>query len=650
MKITLKELYDFNQQTGFVDDGYIKVKTIDDYQTIEKVDITAKNSTKIKIKTQNFNIITSPEHLLYNCDWIKSKLLKIGDKIETINGYEEILSIEIDDNLEDLYDLQVVNHEFYANGIRSHNSTIKQTIELCTFGKVQGKSGKRLATTELANRRNLNLYAGIYFNNDDKDIIIKKFIRPNNAEISVNGKDFKEDFKKMSEEQRDKLIGFDFDTFKSFISLNMSDFKNFISLPKTDKDKLLIKLFNLESLNTLYSITNELKSEIDKTIKSLDTEIFQNEETIEEYNLLKSKMINNKDVKLNDIKNEILSQQPLFIELKNKLESLDDKYNKISEKLAKLNQLKNDKINEKNKLLNLNDTLSMNIEHYENGICPICNSDLTDNKHKLEYSELKSNIDDNIMKIENCNNYLNKCILENTRLNNLKDDVYRQKRDTTTIFNELKSKISELKGRYNSMKSDMNTYDDIDDKILTLTTKNQNKVSILNKIKLKRESYVKLLNIFAIDSVKKTIINNTMIPINEKLKYYLKELDSIYTAVLDDDFNAKIYELESIEINPETISKGEDKKINLAIALSYLNMILELKMCNVMFLDEIFDGIDVVNMKLTIDLLKKISREHNINIIIVHHGMQQILDVNIFDKIINVEKDIFSNITITNNY
>ena len=61
------------------------------------------------------------------------------------------------------------------------------------------------------------------------------------------------------------------------------------------------------------------------------------------------------------------------------------------------------------------------------------------------------------------------------------------------------------------------------------------------------------------------------------VNYFLKMLKSEYSSILDDNFDAKIYELETLEIASETISKGEDKKINIAIALSYLKIILEMK-------------------------------------------------------------------------
>ena len=69
MKINLKDLYDFNNKTGLIKNGNIKVKTKTGFKKIEAIDITAKNSTKLIIKTESFQISTSPEHLLYKKDW-----------------------------------------------------------------------------------------------------------------------------------------------------------------------------------------------------------------------------------------------------------------------------------------------------------------------------------------------------------------------------------------------------------------------------------------------------------------------------------------------------------------------------------------------------------------------------------------------------
>ena len=157
MRINLKDLYDFNKETGLVDKGFIKVNSKNGFQNIEAIDITAKNSIKLKIKTTNFEISISPKHLLFNQDWIKSKKLSIGDYIDTINGYEKIIDIKEDIIPEDLYDIQVLGSEFFANGIRSHNSSFQQSFDFSIFGIVRGKNGKRVPQAILPNRINKNL-------------------------------------------------------------------------------------------------------------------------------------------------------------------------------------------------------------------------------------------------------------------------------------------------------------------------------------------------------------------------------------------------------------------------------------------------------------------------------------------------------------
>ena len=54
-------------------------------------------------------------------------------------------------------------------------------------------------------------------------------------------------FKNYKKEDRDKVIGFDFETYKSFISMSVSDFANFIDLTPEEKRNIINKLFNLNN-------------------------------------------------------------------------------------------------------------------------------------------------------------------------------------------------------------------------------------------------------------------------------------------------------------------------------------------------------------------------------------------------------------------
>lgn len=535
----------------------------------------------------------------------------------------------------------------------THNSTIKQSLELCLFGKVQGKSGKRLALNKLPNRRNGSLYTGVYFKNQrGDDIVMKRFIQPNNFEMYVNEEPYTERFKIMSEKDREKLIGYSFEVFKSFISLNMNDFKNFISLSKEDKENLLNKLFNLNDLDVLFSITKDLDINNQKLISELDNDIYRNEQTILEYKQtiqnIKITQQKSKDERLSELKQQILLKKPIFQQYEEDIKSFDKQKEETNKKLNKLIQLKTDKQKEKTKLEVEIETLKEKIEIFNKGICPMCDTDLTEG-YDAHIIEIKEQIENKEKLIVECNEYLDRCILEDTKIRNAFDSIYNKKSETQNKLSELRTELSILHNEYTNLKEHAqdNTTENLETKINILKETNRQKNELLQTLNKKSQTYEELKKIFS-DDVRKSMIKNALIPINKYLNVYLTKLNSEYQAQLNENFDANIFELGILNIDPETLSKGEDKKINIAIALSYLNLVLDLKQSNIMFLDEIFDGIDINNINLILNVLREIALKHKINIIIVNHGMEQIVDIKIFDKVIRTTKDIFSNIEIIN--
>lgn len=656
MKITIKDLYDFNLKYKKLNN--IKIQTKYGLKDIECVDITAKNSIKIIVKTTSFELKTSPNHLLYKNGWIKVKKLKIGDFIDTINGYEKIISLDYDNKKEDLYDIQVENKEFYANNIRSHNSTIKQVIELCIFGKVQGKTGKRLSLKELPNRRNHALFSSINFNNHfGQEITMSRKIKPDEFKMTVDNENYTERFKRMGPKEREKLIGYSYEIFKSFISLNINDFKNFISLNKEDKENLLNKLFNLNNLDTLLSITKDLDKTNQKSINEYDNLIYDNDIKISDFKQtiqnIKDKEQFSKKEKLKKLKQTIFDKKPIYLKLENDIKEFNVDISKINKKFIKLNILKSDKEKERNKFEFENDVLEEKIKTYESGICPTCETILTNENHINHLKEFKLKIIDNNTNIEQCNNFLNRCILEYTKLKNNNSEIFNNKSKLIEEFNLLKIELGTLNQQYKELsdeKDDDISTENLEERIINLKEKNKEYNELLLDLNHKSNTYEELKNIFNFDGIRKSLISNAIKPINKHLNDYLNKLNSEYKAVLNDNFDATIYELETLEINPETLSKGEDRKINIAIALSYLKIILELKHSNIIFLDEVFDGVDVKNIELILNLLKELSEEYKINIIIVTHGLAELKNFEKLKKnfsyIIETKKDIFSNLII----
>jgi len=86
---------------------------------------------------------------------------------------------------------------------------------------------------------------------------------------------------------------------------------------------------------------------------------------------------------------------------------------------------------------------------------------------------------------------------------------------------------------------------------------------------------------------------------------------------------------------------GELKSANIILLISYLMLIRTKKNINILFLDEVFSSIDLDNISNILNLLKFFANEYNINIFVVHHAL---LNEEMFDRIIKIEKNIFSTI------
>ncbi len=148
-------------------------------------------------------------------------------------------------------------------------SSFQQSLDFCSFGIVRGKSGKRVPQSILPNRINKNLETEIEFINNLSDTIkIQRNLEPTSAKIFINDSDETKKFKNLKKEERDKIIGFDYETYKSFISLSVSDFANFIDLSPEEKRNIINKLFNLQDLDNYFSLSNGLiKQQYDKKLK-----------------------------------------------------------------------------------------------------------------------------------------------------------------------------------------------------------------------------------------------------------------------------------------------------------------------------------------------------------------------------------------------
>ena len=160
-------------------------------------------------------------------------------------------------------------------------SSLQQSIDFSLFGIVRGKSGKKVKQSILPNRINKNLETNINFiNNSSNDICIQRGLEPTLNKLIINNSDDKKVAKSYTKED---LIGFDYDTYKNFISMSVSDFANFIDLNQEDKRNIINRIFNLKDLDNYLSLCNAKIKQYNDEIVKYSTIIQTNSQTIESY-------------------------------------------------------------------------------------------------------------------------------------------------------------------------------------------------------------------------------------------------------------------------------------------------------------------------------------------------------------------------------
>lgn len=533
-------------------------------------------------------------------------------------------------------------------------SSLIESFEFSIYGKVKSNKAKKwhkLGT--LPNRINGELLNTIKFTSNGVDVEVKRGISPNKLELWENGVLNERAGKANIDKAIEKYVGMDIETFKSFISLSINDFKNFISLTNEEKQLLLDKLFNLEVINILNGILKDINKNNKSRMLSLDSEIRTLEDSIESIQRSIDKAIEKQKLEaqksLEREKEDIQAQIDEIVEFvnskKDDYKTLKDKIDKIKEKDRELStELEKEK---KQYIIIGSDIKSVQkeIDLYDSGKCPTCSTDFTsDNFTQLRaslvekkegYVSIQKEIELNIKGLKE----------KEVKLRDISDKTTKAFNDLTYLIKSKKSEVEKLtqKKNENIVVPDTKPSIDIEEFQNTITELGDKKKLSHDNISIckEKELYYKELNrILSEDGVKKSIIAGIIKPINHFISENVKKMELPFEVKLDETFTADIKSL-SNSIEHDTLSTGETKKINIAILIAYLKLIRTKKHINILFLDEVFSSIDLEGIDSILVLLKSFANDYNINIFVVHHA---ILSQEMFDRILQINKDVFSTI------
>jgi DNA repair exonuclease SbcCD ATPase subunit len=532
-------------------------------------------------------------------------------------------------------------------------SSLLDSFDYTLYGKTRGKKKRWSTLSTLPNRINGELLNRVKFISNGVNVEVKRGISPSILELWENGVLNERAGKSNIDEKIEGYIGVDLETFKSFISLSINDFKNFISLSNEEKQLLLDKLFNLEVINILNTILKEIAKNNKVRSASFDAEIRTLDESIQSIKRSIDKALERERqealLALEREKEDIQSQ---IDKITDEVNSKKEDYKSLKEKIEKIKEKEQtliDELDAEKKQLNNtgNDirNVQKEIDLYDSGKCPTCKTDFTSEHFsnlrqtlidkKVGFESIKTEIDANLLKVKE--RQLKLKTLSESTTTAFNDLNYWLKNQKSEVEKLTRKKAEQVPQKPTSPSINVQEFENAIAELEEKRTTSHDNISVCKE----KELYYKELNrIFGEDGVKKAIIAGIIKPINHFISENIKKMSLPFDVRLDETFTAEIRQLSSI-VEHDSLSTGETKKINISILIAYLKLIRTKRHINILFLDEVFSSIDIEGIDSILALLKSFANDYNINIFVVHHA---ILNQEMFDRLIKINKEIFSSI------
>ena len=517
-------------------------------------------------------------------------------------------------------------------------SSLIESFEYILYGAVKSGKTKKWATlSSLPNRINGELLTKIIFTSGGTEVKIERGYDPAVLKLTENGVLNERAGKTNINDLIEKYIGFDVETFKSFISMSVNHFKNFISLSNEEKQILLDKLFNLEVINLLNSILKDLNKSNKNLILKHETEISTLEQSI---NSIRQSIQKSLEKEQEDIQGEIESIKQLMESQKSKYAELKEKVEKIKLKDQELKQQLDKERDAHMSIQNELRNTQKSIDLYNSGKCPTCQTPF-DSEHFVSLLETlieKKKSSEGIMNEIGSN--INALREKQKKLGNISEETTKSFNDITWLLKSYKQQIDKLQLKANSNEKTSSSVEEFQKTIDELLEKQTGSRETCDLFKEKEIYYKELSKIFSDEGVKKSIISGIIKPINIFISENIKHMGLPFQVELDETFSAKIKQF-GIEVEHDSLSLGETKKLNLCFLMAYLKLIRTKKNVNILFLDEVFSSLDMESIESVLFLLKDFSTNYNVNIFVVHHS---IMNQEWFDRIIEIRKNVFSEI------
>lgn len=453
-------------------------------------------------------------------------------------------------------------------------------------------------------------------------IRIERGRQPNFLRLFIN--DEEKTFGTVSETQREinKLIG-NPQMFQRIFTLSGDKISEFMNSFKGVRRAFIESLFGLDMFD-LYR--DSARDKLKETIREISDEqvrlesvrkiIEQTERKLEELKKKNEEHTSNISSSIDSTKKDLEKYQSLDLAEYDRIKS---EYNKCDYTIiqAKANA-KSIALDIKNK----KEEISLIVSEILPEVCPTCNQLIADYEHYKENKKLEiKKIEDGVAKAEESLKSFNETIKQQNEIKSklkkdIEDKYYSMTKEEILLTI---STLSEKIHNHEKVGNSANPYSVAQEQLQkTIQECEQNEREILKRITSLNNSSDMLQiceSVLGPNGVRQQKIYDIVQRLNINIESILQELNPIDYMPFEFDTN-----FEDIHGNYSTMSKGERRKVDIAIAIAIMQLVLVNSDCNIMFLDELLDSLDPVGVDMVIDLLREKCSDMSSVFLIAHNS------------------------------
>jgi len=639
MYVNIKDIVDFYEYCPN-EIGNLEAQTRYGYKTIEYAGITAYDSEIYELVLENnFCLRGSPEHQVWvNNNWMMLKDIKLGDDCFHKNGVSKVKSITKLNHREDLYDLQIEEvHEFFANEIVSHNSTLLEALSFVLFNKPFRKITKGQLVNSITNKQ---CVVECEFVTGSDSYKIVRGTKPNVFEIYKNNEliTITADNRDYQEDLEHYILKINHKSFCQVVMLGSAIFTPFMALTKGARRELIEDLLDLKIFTSMNTLLKSKISECEQKIKDTKNTLQSLEGQIRLLVQHKKQLQQNNDDLIKQKKDQCQQLEAQIVQCQVQLEQHQLKIEQLESKKIDTTTLRN-KINEYTKYQGQITLKSKQLENEisflnNNENCPTCKQAINQQFKQSSIEEKNTHLDelkDGLVKLEEQMQAVNQQITSALELQGEIDAVYE---DCSKFNTYIKTKTKQIDDINNEINNTKLSFDE--QQLEALKQQYIENDTLLSNLNDDRSVMGYTATMLKDGGIKSKIIQTYVPVINQLLNKYCAALDFFVDFNLDEEFNETIRSRHRDDFTYESFSQGEKSRIDLAVLFTWRS-IAKLKNSldtNLIIFDEVLDSsMDQEGIENLMHILESLTNNENIIIISHRESVQEK-----FDNILQVEK------------